>query len=78
MRAVLFTTTCREAAMNIRGGNKHRIDRKKQALKRELDRPPEEQNFKIIERLKKSIARNKKIDGYWRKVNSRKRRKKFK
>lgn len=47
--------------MNIRGGNKHRIDRKKKALKFELSKPEEEQNRFKIRRLKKSIERNKEI-----------------
>jgi len=52
--------------MNIRGGNKHRIDRKKLALKREMNRDPEHRDYKIIKRLKESIARNKHIDLHYK------------
>ena len=61
--------------MNIRGGNKHRIDRKKQALKRESNRDPEERDYKIIKRLQESIARNKHIDLHTRRRGCKKNKK---
>ena len=51
--------------MNIRGGNKHRIEIKKQKLKEEIAKG-DEGNKKIIIRLKESIKRNERIAGRWR------------
>ena len=47
--------------MNIRGGSKARIDIKKAELKEEISKPEEERDNYKIERLKKSIKRNKNI-----------------
>ncbi len=63
--------------MNIRGGSKHRIDRKKQALKRELNRSPECRNYDIIRRIKESITRNKYIDWKWKKIKRKNKKKLF-
>lgn len=60
--------------MNIRGGNKHRIDRKKLALKRELNRDEEYRDYNIIRRLKESIARNKHIAWKWKKINNKRKK----
>ena len=57
--------------MNIRSGSKDRIDIKKEELKEELSKPEEERNKYKIERLKKSIRRNKNIAHI---INNKKRR----